>query len=339
MKNKYYSKKTNENGETTIILHCFPTLYRYQSVNPHSVSALLNDELWGSLPTIFNDPYDSIFCYNSSKIKSALLAKLKKRDIEKFKTLFRSNNKKELVNKLMLNILGNFNNCLRQTYCIACFSERFDSEIMWGHYADSAKGFVVAYDGKELDDIAFSKSKEFYEFIKSSNFFNIDFSNIPEFNLKTVAPVVYSSGKCNVTSEIIDTIDNILNYCDNLCGGMNRFEADRILYDKTMGNGCNSQANQEKIYSALYNKSKEWKYEKEWRVWSYNTNILTGQINNPHVLIGNNAKAKAIYLGEKISEYNRIAMTEIAKRKNIPIYIMKTIMLKNNCKLVRELIK
>lgn len=55
MKNKYYSIIRNDKN-ATIEIHTMPILYRYQSINPYSVSALLQDELWGTVPTSFNDP-------------------------------------------------------------------------------------------------------------------------------------------------------------------------------------------------------------------------------------------------------------------------------------------
>lgn len=339
MKNKYYTI-TTEQEKSIINIHTLPTIYRYQSINPYSVSALLNDELWGSVPSIFNDPYDMIFCYTSSEIKRALLEKLSSRNIEKYKTTLDLPDIESIVNYLISKSLDCYNDNMRQIYCVASFSEIYDSEIMWGHYADCSKGFVVAYDSDELRNIAAINNSVVIDLAKSINPYGIDFSDFQEDNLTTIAPVIYNSQKFNITSEIIDIIDALLNYYDNLFDGKSLNEATQILCKETKEKYYNNQQHHNDVfYSALCNKSTVWKYEKEWRIWSYNLNIYTGQINNPHVLIGNNAKAKAIYLGERISEYNRIAMTEIAKRKNIPIYIMKTVMLKNNCKLVRELIK
>lgn len=339
MKNKYYSIIRNDKN-ATIEIHTMPILYRYQSINPYSVSALLQDELWGTVPTSFNDPYDTIFCYTSNKLKLALQEKLLHKDIEKYKKFFNVTTKSQLIDILLESLLDNYNDNFRKMYCISCFSENYDSEIMWGHYANCAKGFVVAYDGQELSDISFGSNKVFYDIVKTFNPLGIDLSNVKEDNLTTIAPVIYENGKMNSTSEIITIIDSILEYYDDLCNGKTISEAVMTLYKKNMQMYYEKQTdNNNLFYSALCNKSKVWSYEKEWRIWAYNSNILTGQINNPYVLIGKGAKAKAIYLGEKISDYDTIALTEIARQKNIPVYKMKTIMLKHKCKLIAELIK
>lgn len=62
-------------------------------------------------------------------------------------------------------------------------------------------------------------------------------------------------------------------------------------------------------------KKKEWKYEKEWRFISYNMNPFC-MIQSPYCKIGK-LEPTAIYLGEKISEYDEKALVEIAKSKKI----------------------
>ena len=49
---------------------------------------------------------------------------------------------------------------LQQSIRIACFSEVHDSPIMWGHYADSGKGFCVKYKIKPFHSIPFCKNKK-----------------------------------------------------------------------------------------------------------------------------------------------------------------------------------
>lgn len=341
MKNKYYSIiRTNE--KTTIEIHKIPILYRYQSINPYSVSALLHDEVWGTVPTNFNDPYDTIYCYSSNKLKRVLQEKLQNKDIEKYKMVFNVTTKSQLIDIMIANLLDRYNDDFRKMYCIACFSENYDSEIMWGHYANCAKGFVVEYDGSELKELAIYNNKVFYDFVEDFNFFGIDLSNAKEDNLSTIVPVIYGDDKKNSTGEITTIIDPLLEYYDDLCSGRTISEAVNTLYEKIMqAYYARQKDNNYMFYSAICKKNKVWAYEKEWRIWSYNSNILTGQKNTPYVLIGEGGrvKAKAIYLGEKTSEYDTIALTEIARQKNIPIYKMKTLMLAHKCKLVAEPIK
>lgn len=65
------------------------------------------------------------------------------------------------------------------------------------------------------------------------------------------------------------------------------------------------------ILHIIENKNPGWQYEKEWRLWVLNNKQF-------HSYIGK-LKANAIYLGEFIEEYDKIALIEIAKMKNIPV--------------------
>ena len=91
------------------------------------------------------------------------------------------------------------------------------------------------------------------------------------------------------------------------------------------------------IYSTFGVKNKCWQYEKEWRILTYNLNPLN-MSNSPYLCIGN-LIPKALYLGEYISEYDKLALIEIAKQKGLPVYQMKTKMYKNRCKLIPILIQ
>lgn len=75
MKNKYYTIDKQKDKEIITIKE-MPVLYKYQTINEHSVNALINNEVWATVPTNFNDPYDMIFCYSSSHIQKAIKEKL-----------------------------------------------------------------------------------------------------------------------------------------------------------------------------------------------------------------------------------------------------------------------
>ena len=73
------------------------------------------------------------------------------------------------------------------------------------------------------------------------------------------------------------------------------------------------------------------------RILTYNLNPFN-MSNSPYICIGN-LTPKALYLGEYISEYDKLALIEIAKQKGLPVYQMKTKMYKNRCKLIPILIQ
>lgn len=55
-----------------------------------------------------------------------------------------------LVNEVFNKTIENLSFAYRKCNAISCFSEVVDSEIMWAHYANSAKGFAVEYKGEYL---------------------------------------------------------------------------------------------------------------------------------------------------------------------------------------------
>lgn len=317
-------------------------MYKYQSINEHSIQALINCELWGTVPTHFNDPYDMIFCYSKALIKKTIAEKMTDERISKYRDLFKIKSRTAIISKITEDLLSKANDTFRQQYCISCFSEVFDSEIMWGHYANCAKGFVVAYNSEELKNTAQESNSIFIDILKQANPAIADFFGICDDELTTLAPVVYSDWKLNFDKETIELLVPIFEFYDRLYESNSKEEtymAIRDFYDKILQIGTEKQPSKNyAFYSALCNKSKAWSYEKEWRVWAYNFNQLTGQTNNPYVNIGE-VKPKAIYLGEKIDSYNEHILMSIAQNNlQVPVYKMKTKMLKNRCKLKPELL-
>ena len=49
------------------------SLYRFRTINDNSISGLMNDNIFGSTPDAFNDPYDSLFQYDIDKIYELLI--------------------------------------------------------------------------------------------------------------------------------------------------------------------------------------------------------------------------------------------------------------------------
>lgn len=322
------------NGVAEINIKDLPVLYKYQKVSEHSLTNLGNGEIWGTCPDAFNDPYDCICCYTVSQIKKAVYDLLSEERICKYKAIFQTNSRAKVVEELILSLLSKYNENFRKQYCVSCFSIYNDSEIMWGHYADCAKGFVTAYNGYDLQNCALTSNRSIINIMKSINLFGLDLSKLPEDTHSTIMPVIYSNGKVNITTNIISNIPFLLEYYDDLCNELTINRAVNNYIQKIQESFyAELQPNNDIFYSIMCNKNKCWQYEQEWRIWSYNSNVFTGNILSPYVKIGNVA-AKAIYLGEHISPYNKRILIDIANNQNIPIYQMKTKMYKNRCALV-----
>lgn len=52
------------------------SLYKFRTINDNSISGLMNDNIFGSTPDAFNDPYDSLFQYDIDKIYELVKIKL-----------------------------------------------------------------------------------------------------------------------------------------------------------------------------------------------------------------------------------------------------------------------
>ena len=326
----YYNIRL-ENGVENIDIHGFPMLYRYQSVNEHSLHNFEADEVWGTVPTAFNDPYDCAVCFTTSALIKAITDRLSEQRAKNYAILFGTSSKKEIAKQIVESLVED--NDIRRQYAVACFSIYNDSEIMWGHYADSAKGFCLAYNGGDLMKAAQIMSKITFNLLKSINAFGVDFSDVSEDNLISIMPVLYRDGKINITDRLVDSVSYVLNYFDNLCKGITIKEAYYNLF-LTLKRRYYSELSQNNdlFYSMLCRKSKVWRYEQEWRIWTYNSNVLSGNFNSPYMKMGN-AKATAVYLGERMPEYARRVVIEIAKMKHIPVYQMKSIMYTHSYKL------
>lgn len=326
----FYNIKV-ENGIKYIDIRSFPTLYKYQPVSEYSLHNFEADEIWGTVPTAFNDPYDCAVCFTISKLNKEIMSSLTGQRLQNYIKLFNNSSKKEITKQIVHDIIENSE--LRKQYCVACFSIYNDSEIMWGHYADSAKGFCIAYDGKELKDAASSTSEEIFDTLKKFSWFNIDFSDMTYDDLSSIMPVIYQNGKINITNRLINAIQYILKAYDNICNGMSIVEANKsLLLDIKQNYYSDLNHNDSLFYSLMCSKGRDWKYEQEWRIWTYNANIISGNLDNPYMKIGD-VKAKAVYLGERMPEYTRRIILEIARLKNIPVYQMKSVMHEHTYKL------
>lgn len=328
-KNKHYDIIKNDSSYK-IQINKFPTsLYQYRSINEFSVDALLKNGIWATSPVAFNDPYDSSFTYNEKHLKKNFKTMLEKMDFKALGIEDTSQaNIDSLVNEVFNKTIENLSFAYRKCNAISCFSEVVDSEIMWAHYANSAKGFAVEYKGEylknygiedkqKMEDAISQITKPFFELTESLDF-------VP------FGPVIYLDKKYNINSFVLKYMNRIFlnskkdhkTVQDIIAWGEALQERFPIIKEESLT----------AFYTIMFLKSSLWKYEKEWRLVVYNLNNLNG--GNDHVFLPN-VFPKAIYLGEKISQYDKIALVEIAENHlHVPVYQMQTKVCKSKNKLV-----
>lgn len=158
------------------------TLFRFRPCNTLNFDALLRNQYYASAPSQFNDPFDSFMPTDDSDLEELYmqmtdLAGMRKALDETgklpayYQNLWNADLQASISSKLRdisietlqeLQVIaktkgeqdlarikketGRYINHVQNTAWVACFSEDVNSNLMWSHYADYHKGFVLEYD-------------------------------------------------------------------------------------------------------------------------------------------------------------------------------------------------
>lgn len=310
-------------------------LYRMRPNNSYSVSALLKDEIWGTTAEAFNDPYDTTYIYNKKELYDYACDKLSNEEelcteLCLFTDELFDKAVKDLINSVVNNKTG------RNLMAIACFTAKIDNEIMWAHYANNAQGFALEYDFNELRDFGKKCENSAMDFMKEFYTNIFDYSIEDERMPANIIPILYKNKKYNMTQDFKKIIDIQIK---NL--KLQLVEKKEISFKDMIVDTIEMTKQSTKDFTSFWEmnclKKVEWSYEHEWRLLAFNLNAFNG-IVALHYMMGH-LKPKAIYLGERISDYDKVALIQIAKEKGIPIYQMTTRMTKTTNKLCFKEIK
>lgn len=173
---------------------------------------------------------------------------------------------------------------LIRCYMVVCFSETNTSSLMWGHYAQSHRGFCLEYNFQQIVGDCTRKCDD----ILQCNNLMLNYA---------LAPIIYSPKRFDATESYIAMVINELK--DSINPQVGYYYPDMLLPIKL-----------------LLTKSADWEYEKEWRLFK-----AGGQIDAEHKSIAP-IKPTAVYCGTRMSENNKKVIISIAKEKGIPCYQM-----------------
>ncbi|MCI9541021.1 MAG: DUF2971 domain-containing protein [Lachnospiraceae bacterium] len=116
-------------------------LYKYGSFeNPYWKKVIYKAQIYFSPAETFNDPFDCRTNINYQKIirkgdfRKGLIEKFGKEAIENFS--------EEMFQKVIEE--------MRKDVFVFCFSEVWDSILMWAHYANNYNGYCIEYDVKQV---------------------------------------------------------------------------------------------------------------------------------------------------------------------------------------------
>ena len=137
------------------------SVYRYRKITDYSIKELINDEFVLSRLNLQNDPYEGKAYYDLNKIKDFFLNNpnyLKTYNEKKWYRLYEDIKDDYIIN----NSGNNINNQISRLSYIASLSYDHSNEVMWSHYANNGKGFVIEYDLDLLEEMAYSIGKTIF---------------------------------------------------------------------------------------------------------------------------------------------------------------------------------
>ena len=260
-------------------------LYKYRSTDEMHLNSLQNEKLYLSKPVGFNDPTESLAFINQDRLFLMAI------NIPNESCLFDHSDTDDWSNNFLLKRTELLNKSLeyikhnRERVKVLCLSEVIDSPLMWSHYAEDHKGFAIRYNTKLL---------EIPECILCENEKRC-FCRRPG---KPLFPVIYKD---------------------------ERYDASAVALARAMYLEFND-GNEDFGYPfpllTVLQKSRDWEYEREWRIICNNTDISF------FTLIPD-----AIFLGERIGVKLALELSRIAREKNLSLFKMRIDYFSNDFKL------
>lgn len=105
-------------------------LFQYRSVSDAVIEGLKTGNIYFKSPVRFNDPYDSLMLWDMGALSE----------------YFQNPTYADVLAKHWIFDADTLAVSIRGRFRISCFSEVPDSPLMWAHYASSGKGFCVEYE-------------------------------------------------------------------------------------------------------------------------------------------------------------------------------------------------
>ncbi|PFP09388.1 hypothetical protein COJ90_21020 [Priestia megaterium] len=277
---------TEEEVQSALALkdqHIPKSLYKYRAFDEYSVRNFREQTLWFNLAKKMNDPYDSALTVNQEKIvdmayKASGREEMVREELARLKSLGLSEDKIKESEEEFHAILQEEREKINSNY------EKNQDKIP-GIIQDST--FISCFSERNDSMLMWShytdNHKGFcleYEFMKPENI------EVEPIFKEALNPVIYSD-------EMFDMSDYILYAAETKQPWSQRVAAHPVI-----------------------RKSKEWEYEKEWRLVQFHQDRKEGY---PVRFF----KPKAIYLGAKISEEHKDKLMLLADYKHIDVYQMK----------------
>lgn len=273
-------------------------LYKYRAVNDYSISNLEDDTVWCTHAASFNDPYDSSLCFdfNQNVINDAFTESLssqtdfsgdkplKKDDI---KNLVKSGNPLKSLIELVANDTDtSIEPDMAEKLYDVLTSFLSDQIVEMNERFNSAmkQGYKICSFSERVNSMLMWSH---YSENHTGFVMEYDFTElgVSDVRARCVWPVIYD---------------------DNL------FDASAFINEQKTSGAFNNLFG---IIASIH-KAKDWSYEEEWRLivpLSPSDPPMNYPVPTP----------KAVYLGSKISDFNKDRIIKIAAKKKLDVYSMK----------------
>lgn len=145
-------------------------LYKYRAMNKYHLSALKDNEIWFSLGSKFNDPFDCTLNAPVNIMTGASMLDFIKQRTSAYKLLELGAITHDNINNLALKYINNTQKLVDegrmdehplsavlnivlaslQRSFVCCFSKNATNPLLWSHYADSHAGFCIRFKKDNL---------------------------------------------------------------------------------------------------------------------------------------------------------------------------------------------
>lgn len=123
-------------------------LYKYYSDKPEKIDLVKEQKMWYSAPCNFNDVFDCDISINEADIFNSVLQMMPdKRGMRTGSPMWRQ--LEQTVSREIRSLRATFMD-MKTTTGISCFSESYESLLMWAHYANNHRGMCVEYELTEI---------------------------------------------------------------------------------------------------------------------------------------------------------------------------------------------
>jgi hypothetical protein len=146
------------------------SLFKYRPFNQHSLQSIIDNAVWFSKPSDFNDPFDCGFMVDEKRLRENVNYALQKICSVTGKNITKLDEENFSIRETDIEAFLKFQKSvynLFQNSGIFSLSQINNDILMWGHYADSHRGFCIQYERSPNNPLGKAEPVEYQDNIPS----------------------------------------------------------------------------------------------------------------------------------------------------------------------------